>query len=169
MTVTTIYQTVLEAKVAAVNNANAEAMRLCAEARAAFAPYVGQEVERVDGQLLLKFVPLAPKATGNFLVYKKHSKHSLCWAIISNEIYQSKGYHSSVSHEQSFCIGNLSNGILKDVEQIPLLLRTDYTVDGIIAQRKIINKLKDEIIAQSNIINKLEDDLSIASWNLRPF
>lgn len=147
-----IYASELEAKVALVNSVNAEIMRVCAMTRRLFTPLIGQKIEKVDGQLFSKFAHLSPdniyeNSKNGFSIYRSHSDYSLRWIIKASASYKGRraGDQYTTYFEDGFYVGALQNGVLTSIEQVPLILKTNYTVENILEQRKVIEELENRL------------------------
>lgn len=131
------------AKVNAVNRANKYANYIYPLLREVFAPLVGQQVVKVNGDLLAKFEKLVslhtPKNSGGLQVYRHRSDYSLAWVVKTCEMIQ--GTHSCVYHEVVVYIGNLRGQILTEL-CTPFQGRTDYTVSEVEENRKAYEAAK---------------------------
>lgn len=143
----TIHKTALEAKVAAVNNANRYALELYPQLRAIFEPFIGQKIEKADGGLLMKIAKLLPEfpCKPGLHVYKMSSDYSLVWVVKTCESQAINGkhdnYHVAHYHETSVYVGNMRHGVLTDFCKAPEL-RTDYTAAEVEAAREAYRKAK---------------------------
>lgn len=128
----------LEARVKAVNKANKYATEIFPILQEFFRQYVGQKVEKADGQLLAKIVDKMPKfANGQGLrVYKYSSNYSLAWTVVASENCEFNGaYHSCVYHETTVYVGDLEESILKGLSN-PFSAKYDYSVDEVVKLRE---------------------------------
>lgn len=149
-----IYRYELEARVALVNSVNAEIMRVCAITRRLFTPLVGQKIEKVDGQLFSKFAHLSPEniygdfhsyEKNKFSIYRSRNDYALRWIIRSSESYKARNSEMATYYEDGFYVGDLRDGVLTNVEQSPLVLKTNYTVEGVSEQRNFIADLESKL------------------------
>jgi len=133
----------LPAKVEAVNEANRSAMELQRQLLAFFSPLVGQKVQKHDGSLLAK----VDKALKEYLskqpslpvfhVYRSNSVYTLRWTVKS-----SKSYGAGCSYaEATAYVGDLVGDVLVSLGE-PVVLRDDYTVEGVRAACQKVRELK---------------------------
>ena len=132
----------LAAKVAAVNAANAHANYLAPLLAAALAPFMGQQIDKVEGGLLQKVKRALPvlvlDANSPALqVYRDPSNYSLRFTVKTCELY---GEHSCVYHEASVFVANLRGGVAEQWgDTSPALLRTDHTEAEVFALRQALD------------------------------
>jgi hypothetical protein len=92
----------------------------------ALAPFVGQKIEKVNGDLLAKVsnaLPMVP-----FFRYRNPSNHSLCYVVKES---QSLADGNGCVYEEAYVyIGEMSNGVLTKLCNRPEL-RTDYDAEEI--------------------------------------
>jgi hypothetical protein len=122
----------LEARIKAVNAANAYAMELYDTLSAVFAPLVGSKIEKVDGDLLARIksqVPALP-CTPALHVYRDRSPYSLRYVVKTCEVHQGSAYY----HEASVYVGDMRDGVLTKLCDRPDY-RTDYTSAEVVANR----------------------------------
>jgi len=121
----------LEAKVRAVNKANAEANRIWDLLAPVFLPLVGEKVLKANGELLTKIkVPELPNR-GDLRVTRQTGAYSLAFDVYVSE--DTKLNHH-LSHVTTAYIGSLSNGVLNNISDRNIR-RTDYTADEIAGLR----------------------------------
>jgi hypothetical protein len=135
----------LEAKVRAVNKANAYAQDLWPKLRDYFAPYVGQKILKANGDLLAKVVagmPDFPKADNVQLVYKMSSRYSLGWVVkvceSSPSLHPAARPTDSIAHywESSIYVGDIEGDRLVKLYGHPPYGRTDWTADEVAKARE---------------------------------
>jgi len=131
----------LEARIRAVNRANAYANELSAKLKELFRPFVGQKVLKADNTLMEKYKKVLPKftCTPNLSVYRYTSEYSLVFIVKTCE-GDNNGH--AYYHETSVYVGELQNGFLTKVGDEPLNLKTDYTAADITAKRQAYNAAK---------------------------
>ena len=142
MTPMKIHSSALAAKVAAVNAANAEAIRLHPILSAVFAPLIGSKIEKVDGPLLesvKKLMPALPNTVA-LSVFRSPSRYSLVWTVKACESYDggTRFTNGCIYHETSCYIGELDGAILKALVPFENTLkgvRTDWTENEVAALR----------------------------------
>ena len=141
-----IHTSVLAAKVAAVNAANAEAIRLFPVLSAVFAPLVGCKIEKVDGTLLQSVKKLVPELpnTGPLSVFRHSSDYSLAYTVKTCESSPSNHTDCQIAnyHEVNVYLGEMRGGILLKLRLAPEGLRTDWTESEVIEARKIAEAAK---------------------------
>jgi hypothetical protein len=144
----------LEARVRAVNAANAEANAIYAPLAAALEPFVGQKILKVDGYSFLqkveKALPELPHRRGDapywssMSHYRGRSDYSLIWVCKACEnILDDQG---CTYYETSAYIGDLDHGVLKAIKP-QHLYRTDYNAAEVIRLReefKVAEKIYSE-------------------------
>src|SRR5262245_42728896 len=131
-------RTKLEAKVAAVNRANAYANELAPRLRAAFEPFLGQKIFTAAGPLMksVKQVVDALNLPSNMSnrslnVYRYNignTIYSVCYVVQANEP------EPGASHEVSVYVGEVSDGVLTKMMNGEAF-RTDYTAANVQAAR----------------------------------
>jgi hypothetical protein len=142
----------LEAKVAAVNRCHEYAAQLYAKLTQFFKEYEGQKVVKVDGCLLAKIAdklgeiekPLGINA------WRKHCSFSLTYGVSAS--VTSNGI--AMYHETSFSVGQVDNQVLTKVYDRPYNLRTDYTVEEVLAKREAYKQAR---IQADNCLSDLRD------------
>ncbi len=143
----------LPAAVEATNEANRRAMVLQTRLLAFFQSYVGKKVKKVDGTLLAKIqadlneylgdvsptssVYTCRSATSSVHICRSRSDYSLDWMV-----KVSKSYGEGVTYASACAfVGELRNGVLVKLGN-PVVLKTDYTVEGVRAARQKAADLK---------------------------
>lgn len=139
-----VWNTELEARVLAVNNANREAMRLYPILRAIFEPLVGQKLLKADGSFLAKIAKQLPifSKTPKLSVY--WHRESLAWGVKACQTYMDPSWNEGTMatyYEAQVNVGFLRQGILESIHD-PEELRTDYTVEGVKQARKSYEIIK---------------------------
>jgi hypothetical protein len=128
---TTIFDTILEARVDARNRVNAEANRLGPLLVAAFTPLVGQKIMKADG-IMEKFKHIIPVPLQGFDLFRPSSKYTLQFTVRTTGWYKhpTPGYGNSVVYEEeSIYIGEWQNNgglVLEKVYSFDPR-RTDWT------------------------------------------
>lgn len=123
----------LAARVAAINRANRVAMELYPLLVAVFAPLVGTQVKKQDGDLtarVKKLLPTFPDGP-NIMVYRLSSDYSLGFVVKTNE---PDGPFSCLYHETVVYVGNCRNGVLQNITAAPEH-RCDYTAEEVLEKR----------------------------------
>jgi hypothetical protein len=129
----------LTARVKARNRINAEATRLWPLLVEAVKPFVGKKVLKVDLELTAQaktaLEPILESGRQRgFQVFRGyHSEYSLYMDVKCSEMIVGKS--SSTYAEQSLYIGKIDQGILTPNNDNPLVLRSDITVEEILAAR----------------------------------
>ena len=128
----------LEAKVAAVNAANACAALIWPKLAAALAPFVGQKVVKADGSLIAKVeakLPELPNAGNLSVTFNSGVRYSLVWRVQAN-VQTSGGV--SMYDECSMHVGALDGEAEFDrLREIGSIApgRSDWTADEVIRKR----------------------------------
>lgn len=136
----------LKAKIAAVNKANKLANKMYPILAKVFEPLVGQKVLKSDGRTLLskveKLLPELPDAS-NLHVYMHTSAYHLAWIVKGSE--QIEGKYGCVYHEVVVYIGLLqgSTAVLQEMCKPMSLLRTDYALEEVEANRLLARQAKE--------------------------
>lgn len=138
-----MHKSALDAKVAAVNNANRYVIEIYPKLREIFKPFVGQRVVKADGYLFAKIDKLLPKfPSGNGLhVYLRHSGYSIAWAVKTYENYTKNGGDYAIYHEATVYVGDMRDGVLLDLYGEPDLF-TSYSAAVVEARREAYRKAK---------------------------
>lgn len=142
------HKTILEARVAARNEVNAEVNRLAPILLANFSPLVGQKIMKQTG-LMEKFKDLVPATTTHHM-YRLQSDYSLAFVVKSTAGTVDGG--CVYEEEEAVYIGELRGGLFLDKMCNFQLRRTDYTVEGVIQIRK-------EVSAAEEALSKLSSGL----------
>jgi len=138
----------LAAKIEAVNIAHVYAMQLWKELTEFFRPYVGTAVETKGGPLMAKIQAKLPifANTHKLMVYRHVSNYSLAWTVKACVPYHSEhGGDIAVYHEITVYIGDLQGQTLTKLcesYQEPPALRSDYTVEEVLANKAAAKKAK---------------------------
>lgn len=139
----------LKAKVEARNVVNAEHNRLLPILAAAFKPFVGQKILKVDGSLLAKFENLVPQTGGKiFSAFKQNSNYTLSFVLRScvNDSVGGCAYDQATVY-----VGNICGGTLESLID-PQPLRADYTVEDVLKARQALKEAKQAVDrANSNL------------------
>ena len=130
-----------QAKVAAVNRANAYAVELYDTLAPVFLPYLGQQVTKKDGSLLAKVQKGLPElpSTPSLHVYRGSSDYSIYYVVKTCEHDSNT---SCLYHETSVYVGNIRKGVLESIHKRPEGLRTDWTADEIRAGRERVKEAR---------------------------
>ena len=139
-----VWDMVLEARVAAVNMANAYSNELWEKLHNAFEPLVGTKILKADGSFTAKVKEMVDRLeihSDNVVhVYRGHSEYSLYFTVRSCQGSKSgrvgDDYNHSNSHETSVYIGNLNGQILKDVGYDCPNNLTNHTVENVKSLRE---------------------------------
>lgn len=133
--------TALEARVKAVNKANGYAKMIYPKLSAMFKKFLGTKIEKADGSLTVKVkkeLPELPEVPG-VSTFRDRSQYSLLWTVSACE----NSEHSTLYHKTSVYIGEMKDGVLtKLTEYFCENLRTDYTVEDILAKREAYKAAK---------------------------
>jgi hypothetical protein len=153
-----VHDSKLAAKVAAVNAVHAEINRIAPVYAEQFAPCVGKQIDKAGGGLLdrvVKALRLPELNMGNgYMLYRYQSNYSLVYVVKGCECYQTSGGQVAEYYEESFYVGELSNGVL--VRVMPVEPRkADYS--------------EAEIRALAESVRSAEKALSEAKSKLQPF
>ena|ERR1035437_6516535 len=129
-----VYDTALEAKVAAYNRVHKIANRLQRELIEKFRPFVGKKILTQSG-LAAKVKHLNPDSTKEYHIYRYSSNYSLTfcvktWEQAKNRYGNNPSYSSSHYAEASFNVGELDGDILKKLSE-PTLLKEDFSVEEV--------------------------------------
>lgn len=127
---------VLEARVRGVNAANDYANKLYPRLLSIFANFVGEKIEKVDGDLLLKVKKgvdsLGLENTPKLHVYRHRSNYSLAYTVKTCEVVDGGAYY----HETTVYVGDMSNGVLTKILPAPAF-KTDYKAVDVAAARLV--------------------------------
>lgn len=145
------YQTELEAKVALINEVNAEINRLTPLVLAAFTPLVGQKLFKESGGFYEKFKHLAPRSDKNFQIFRDLSSYRLAFTVKSSKSVVKGNYEVSTYYEGTIDVGELTcfeypAGVLKNIRPFQPL-KCDYAVDDVLKARKDVDLAKDALYA----------------------
>lgn len=143
----------LAAKVAAVNRANAEARRLYPLLVAAFAPYYGQKVIKVNGDVLASVEKTLPPLPGwgdtanRLCVYRNRvSSYALSYVVKVSENYAGPHGDQCVYHEVTIYPCDLDGPNAKAPSgggEWVLTARTDWTAEEVSALRVTAAKARE--------------------------
>lgn len=137
----TQHPTILAARVAAVNRANAEVNRLAPLYREAIKPFLGKVVIKADGLYTAKVKAVFPLATVDFPSYFVYSLYLGCFTV---KTFESYGNYSCVYAEPAFYAFTVNReGIAEPLAHEFVPLRTDYTVAEIEAARVRVEELEE--------------------------
>lgn len=144
----TLHKNILAARVAAVNNANAEANRLKPVLMEAVKPMLGQKATLNGGDLSAKFKaaiePLLPPYSNALHVYKYNSNYSLVYVVKTCESINGNG---CTYHESSVYVCELEgHNASKLYDGDKSVLKTDWTEADIQQRRetyKVAKKIAD--------------------------
>ncbi len=136
----------LSARVKAVNNVNAAACSIFPLIAAALMPFIGKKVLKVDGSLVEKvknqIAPLLP-STPSLSSFRNHLNNSLSWTIKTSETIDGIAMYA----EAAIYVGEVEDGILKSIyTDSPFAtgnVKTDYTVEDIMAKREACRLAKE--------------------------
>lgn len=138
-----LHNSQLEAKVAAVNSAHEYANRLFIELTEYFKGFVGKKIFNVGGCLTSKVLSDMPE----LLTSSYHNKNNyfLSFHIKTTENYKVNGCDGSMAeyYTASIYIGDVSNGVLVNINPIKPEYKTDFTVEALAAKRAEYKRLKD--------------------------
>ena len=131
----------LKAYIRAVNKSHTEGLRLYPLLSEVFRPFVGQKINKADGDLLLSIKKLLPQLPyDNFVrVSRSGSEYSLAWNIHVSELYSTNSGYSSSSYDIAIYIGNIRDGVLIDL-CAKFSARTDYTVEEVMEKHKVVKE-----------------------------
>lgn len=126
----------LEAKVKAVNAANALALEVAPKLIAAFAPFINKKVASVNGGLLetvKKKLPEVPREPGRFVYVGTGHGYSVSAEV---RVHAYVG-DVTMSHETVFWICDIDKetGVATKVYEPPTDLRIDYTASEVLDKR----------------------------------
>lgn len=136
---------ILETRVNGVNRANKYGNELYHILRKVFKPFIGQKVIRKTGGLMKKIQNIIdsldlPSGIPLQVYRNSFSDYSLAYTVKTCETSNCRAYY----HEISVYIGNLENGILKDMNYPFPDFKTDYKAETIIEKRKLYKELKEK-------------------------
>jgi hypothetical protein len=123
----------LEARVRAVNRANAYAAELYPALRKVFEGLVGKQVVKKEGGLLARVKAMLPElpCTPGLHVYRSVSVYSIAFVVKTCE--SGEGY--CFYHETAVQVGALKGGVLVELSE-PFAARADYTADEVLRKRE---------------------------------
>ena len=123
----------LEAKVAAVNRANAAANELYPQMVAIFSPLVGRRLDKASGGFydkIKKLLPVLPN-TQQLQIFRSSSNYALGFTVKTCELNPP---HGCFYHEVGVNIGSMTHGVLTDMQTYSPR-RSDYTVEEVLDLR----------------------------------
>jgi hypothetical protein len=134
----------LQAKVAAVNNAFTHAAEWHPKLSEVFKPFVGQKLEKADGQFLAKIQKLVPGLPNSvrFSVYRHISNYSLAYVVKTCEMVPEE--HGCEYFEVVMYVGKMQNGVLTALEPAPNG-RTDWTAEEVKEKQATLRKAKEMV------------------------
>jgi hypothetical protein len=138
----------LSARVEATNAANRYAMELRPKLAAALRPFVGCKVFKVDGSLTKAVESALPKLPNEPRLHVRRNGGSMSW-VVQVSVYVPE-YQGRMSHDAYVYVGDVRGGVLENVNDKPLNLRTDYTAGEVQSKRaeyKRLKKLADEALS----------------------
>jgi len=144
---------VLETRVKGVNNAHKYGNELYRILVKVFKPFIGQKVIKKTGGLIQKVQraidSLNLPCSVPIQVYRNSfSDYSLSYVVKTCETLNQRAYY----YEVSIYIGNIENGILKDIDYPFPNFKTDYKAETIRENRKIYKELQEKADkAKSNL------------------
>lgn len=129
----------LTAQVNAENKVNTLVNRVAPTLLARFQPLVGLQLYKVDGSPMKKYADILNNIEGAWR--DGRSTYSLCYEFKA-DVQDHRGH--SVYAKHMLYVGSLQNGILADIDNLTKFtpLRTNYTVDEVIAHREEYARLK---------------------------
>lgn len=131
----------LTARVKARNLANKMANELSRKYAEAFAPFIGKQIDKVDGDFLekvKKIVPADPNVPG-VSTYRNKTRYDLVFYV--KVCVNVEGEGTCVYEEQSMYIGKLDGQVLTALTPRPDR-PTDYSVEKVLALRKAYEAAK---------------------------
>lgn len=131
-------QAALIARVNGVNLANHCANVYGPEIVKVFQKYLGEKIEKVDGKLLSKIqkeVDDLPKSEAT--IYRYGSDYNLIYCFKTCTTVNGHAYY----HETSVYIGEIRNGVLTKINNLPHF-KTDYRAEDVHAAREKYQKAK---------------------------
>lgn len=145
-----VYDTALDAKIAARNEVNALANASFPDAVTALQPFVGQKVCKADGSLLEKVKKALPptlSANGSeaHTWYSTGHGYSLvlnvktCTCSKARNATPTNDYQIANYAESTLYLGDLQNGVLTKLHNAPTY-KTDYTADFVREARKEVEQ-----------------------------
>ncbi len=139
----------LIAKVRAVNAANAYANELYEKLKDVFVNFIGDRIEKANGELFEKVKKCLPKFinTHNLSVYRHMGNYALVYVVKSCEMIPSE--ESCIYHETSLYVGEMRDGVLVKLCSSPNN-RIDYTVNNVREKRLEYEKAKKIMDAAKN-------------------
>lgn len=137
----------LVAKVKARNILNSELKQRVPAMIEALKPFIGQKVQKVDGTLLQKVrdaLPNIPNAVAFGGWYE--SRGYSIYARFETCVWEGLA-HGCIYQEDSFCIGDVQDGILKAEQRVSELsfFRSDWTVEEVEKARENVRKAKEAL------------------------
>jgi len=126
----------LETRIRAVNAANDFANKLHPRLIAVFGDFVNEKIEKVNGDLLQKVQKgielLNLPNTNKLSVYRNRSNYSLSYVVKTCEVADGRAHY----HETVVQVGEMSNGVLTQLNMNPYVYKTDYTAAQIQVARE---------------------------------
>ena len=135
-----VWNTALEANVAAVNMANEYANDLWQKLHDAFLPFVGTKIFKADGEFVVKVKEMVKNLNlpfGNVLnVNRLSSEYSLAYQVkVCQGSKPHNPHHADHNHGNYYTatvyLGNLEKGILKDLDAKWPNFNAAYSVDEV--------------------------------------
>jgi hypothetical protein len=129
----------LQAKVAARNHNHVLALSMLPAILEACRPFIGKKVKNADGTLakaFLKTLPILPHASNGQAWYQA-SNYSLTVDVKVSEQFPEPDCGCTYAESTQY-LGDLADGILTKVYDMPTGLRADYTAEEIAVIRKSV-------------------------------
>lgn len=150
------YGSKLEARVAAVNAANAYGNQLFDTLAPIFAPLVGEKADRSIGGFLQKIAKQLPELPNNndLTVYRSTtSRYSLVFHVKANTHYHGSSGLNSVSYIACVYIAHTASDSTIESIYEPPGFRTDYNINEIETNRRLYKEAKQKA---DEVLRKLE-------------
>lgn len=136
---------ILETRVKGVNNAHQYGNELYHILVKVFKPFIGQKVIRKTGGLIKKIQDIIdsldlPHSVPIQVYRKSYSDYSLSYVVKTCQTLNQTAYY----YEVSVYIGNIENGILKDINYPFPDFKTDFKAKTIQENRKLYKELQEK-------------------------
>lgn len=141
-----LHNSKLEAKVTAVNKAHEYANKLSGELIEYFKGFVGKKIFNANGGLLAKITSDMSELSivNPALVYHNKSSYFLSFHIKTTESYKTGRDDDTIAeyYTASIYIGDVSNGVLVNINAVQPQYKTDFTVEMIEERRAEYKRLQ---------------------------
>lgn len=141
-----IHKCILDAKVAAVNNANRYASEIHTILSAFFEQYVGKKIQKANGDLIKSISDKLPEfvCTNSLHVYRVSSEYNLIFVVKTCESSVGNFVEDYLAtyHETYMYIGEMYGGELKRIVE-PVSYKHDHSADSVRQARLVYRRMQE--------------------------